>query len=61
MRPSSAPTVVHARLARSRRLVAVALGFLFAGAFYLMSIDIADLPELYAGAGAAAAGSRRRE
>ncbi len=31
----------------------LALGFLFAGAFYLLLIDITDLPELYAGAGAA--------
>ncbi len=30
------------------------LGFLFAGAFYMVLIDITDLPELYAGAGAAA-------
>ncbi len=40
------------QIARSRR-VALALGFLFAGAFYLLLIDITDLPELYAGAGAA--------
>ncbi len=41
------------RIAGPRRLVASALGFVFAGAFYLLLIDITDLPELYAGAGAA--------
>lgn len=31
----------------------LAVGFLLAGSFYLLLIDITDLPELYAGAGAA--------
>jgi len=38
---------------RRRRLTALTLGFLLSGAFYLLLIDITDLPELYAGAGAA--------
>jgi hypothetical protein len=35
------------------RLAGLLLGFLFAGAFYLLLIDTLDLPELYAGAAAA--------
>jgi hypothetical protein len=37
-----------------RRAAAWALGFMFAGALYLLLIDITDLPELIVGAGAAA-------
>ncbi len=36
-----------------RRVVAWSLGWLFAAAFYLLLIDITDLPELIVGAGAA--------
>jgi hypothetical protein len=38
---------------RRRRVRSLTLGFLFAGAFYLLLIDITALPELYAGAGTA--------
>ena len=37
-----------------RRAAAWSLGFMFAGALYLLLIDITDLPELIVGAGAAA-------
>jgi hypothetical protein len=37
-----------------RRLFAWSLGWVFAGALYLLLIDITDLPELIVGAGAAA-------
>ena len=37
-----------------RRAAAWSLGFVFAGALYLLLIDITDLPELIVGAGAAA-------
>jgi hypothetical protein len=37
-----------------RRATAWSLGFVFAGALYLLLIDITDLPELIVGAGAAA-------
>ena len=36
-----------------RRMFAWSLGWLFAGALYLLLIDITDLPELLVGAGAA--------
>ena len=38
----------------ARRAVAWSLGFVFAGALYLLLIDITDLPELIVGAGVAA-------
>jgi hypothetical protein len=38
---------------RWRRLAFLTAGFVVAGAFYLLLIDITDSPELYAGAGAA--------
>src|ERR671924_2037280 len=38
---------------RRRRMGFRLAGFVLAGAFYLLLIDTTDLPELYAGAGAA--------
>lgn len=40
-------------LSRGRSLAALAVGFALAAPFYLLLIDITDLPELYAGAGIA--------
>lgn len=42
------------RVRRGRRAASLLAGFIGAGSFYLLLIDITDLPELYAGAGAAA-------